>query len=138
MAVRPVLFFGHADAQVILETARQHHVAPFLLTMPDAASIHGGAYFAALESQLRNEFPDVDFTMIVDAGDAAGRALQALDAGVRHIALTETPADSAIQNIAATHNATLYPPQTVFFTADSLYALKAGLPAWWGVEKPRE
>jgi len=72
--------------------ARAAGTAPTLVTPPDAASFYGAGYLAALQDRARKEFPDVDFTLIVDCGDAPGHALACLRAGVKTIAM-EPPND---------------------------------------------
>ncbi|MBV8408531.1 MAG: hypothetical protein JOY64_12925 [Alphaproteobacteria bacterium] len=72
-----------------LEAARRSDDTATLVTPEDAASLYGAGYLAALERRARQEFPDIDFTLIVDCGDAPGHALACLRAGVRCISMRE-------------------------------------------------
>ena len=49
-------------------------------------------------TRAREEFPDVDFTLIVDCGDAPGYALACLRAGVKMISME--PTNDKIADIA--------------------------------------
>ncbi|HEY6981278.1 hypothetical protein [Reyranella sp.] len=81
-----------------LETARLQKVAPILVTPEDAAAFYGAGYLAALQERARREFADVDFTLIVDCGDAPGWALACLRAGVKVISMD--PVNEKIADIA--------------------------------------
>lgn len=81
-----------------LEQARAEGTAPTLVTPKDAAGFYGAGYLAALQQRARREFPDVDFTLVVDCGDAPGWALACLRAGVRVISMD--PLNEKIADIA--------------------------------------
>ena len=94
----PTLIRDWPQMKAALETARQGGHSPTLVTPEDAASFYGAGYLAALEERARQEFPDVDFTLVVDCGDAPGYALACLRAGVRCISMRE--ANEKIADIA--------------------------------------
>jgi fructose/tagatose bisphosphate aldolase len=81
-----------------LEAARTQGTSPILVTPQDAAAFYGAGYLAALQERARREFADIDFTLIVDCGDAPGWALACLRAGVKVIAMD--PIDEKIADIA--------------------------------------
>ncbi|MBS0219244.1 MAG: hypothetical protein JSR91_00735 [Proteobacteria bacterium] len=81
-----------------LETARAQGTSPILVTPEDAAAFYGAGYLAALQERARREFADVDFTLIVDCGDAPGWALACLRAGVKVISMT--PLNEKVADIA--------------------------------------
>jgi len=81
-----------------LEAARTQRTAPILVTPRDAAAFYGAGYLAALQERARGEFADIDFTLIVDCGDAPGWALACLRAGVKVIAMD--PMNDKIADIA--------------------------------------
>jgi hypothetical protein len=81
-----------------LETARVQGTSPILVTPEDAAAFYGAGYLAALQERALREFPDVDFTLIVDCGDAPGWALACLRAGVKVISMN--PMNEKIADIA--------------------------------------
>ena len=81
-----------------LEAARAQHTSPILVTPEDAAAFYGAGYLAALQERARREFADVDFTLIVDCGDAPGWALACLRAGVKVISMA--PLNEKIADIA--------------------------------------
>ncbi len=81
-----------------LEAARAQGTSPILVTPEDAAAFYGAGYLAALQQRARREFADIDFTLIVDCGDAPGWALACLRAGVKVIAMD--PIDEKIADIA--------------------------------------
>ena len=81
-----------------LGAARAQRTAPILVTPQEAAAFYGAGYLAALQERARREFADIDFTLIVDCGDAPGWALACLRAGVKVIAMD--PIDEKIADIA--------------------------------------
>jgi len=86
------------QTKAALEAARATATSPVLITPEDAASFYGAGYLAALQDRARQEFPDVDFTLVVDCGDAAGHALACLRAGVKTISMD--PLNEKIADIA--------------------------------------
>jgi hypothetical protein len=81
-----------------LEAARAQGTSPILVTSEDAAAFYGAGYLAALQQRARREFADIDFTLIVDCGDAPGWALACLRAGVKVISMN--PMNDKIADIA--------------------------------------
>jgi hypothetical protein len=81
-----------------LEAARARGTSPILVTPEDAAAFYGAGYLAALQQRARREFADIDFTLIVDCGDAPGWALACLRAGVKVISMN--PMNDKIADIA--------------------------------------
>jgi hypothetical protein len=81
-----------------LEAARAQGTSPILVTPEDAAAFYGAGYLAALQQRARREFADIDFTLIVDCGDAPGWALACLRAGVKVISMN--PINDKIADIA--------------------------------------
>jgi hypothetical protein len=67
--------------------ARSDGVSPTLVTPEDAAALYGAGYLAALQERARKEFGDVNFTLVVDCGDAPGYALACLRAGIKRISI---------------------------------------------------
>jgi len=86
------------STEAALQAARAAGTAPTLVTPPDAAAFYGAGYLAALQERARKEFADVDFTLIVDCGDAPGYALACLRAGVKTISME--PPNDKIADIA--------------------------------------
>jgi hypothetical protein len=77
------------STEAALLAARADGTSPVLITPEGAASLYGAGYLAALQARAETEFPDIDFELIVDCGDAPGYALACLRAGVRTISMTE-------------------------------------------------
>ena len=71
-----------------LQSAREEKASPVLITPEGAASFYGAGYLAALQVRAETEFPDVDFELIVDCGEAPGHALACLRAGVKRISMS--------------------------------------------------
>jgi len=87
---RPVILVRDwKQTEAALLAARAAGTAPVLLTPEDAAAIYGAGYLGALQTRARQEFPDVDFTLIVDCGDTPGYALACLRTGVRKISMAK-------------------------------------------------
>ena len=84
--------------EAALRTARTDGTSPVLVTPEGAASFYGAGYLAALQDRARAEFPDVDFTLVIDCGDAPGHALACLRAGVKLISMD--PLNEKIADIA--------------------------------------
>jgi hypothetical protein len=84
---RPILVRDWRETEAALVKARAEGTAPTLVTPEDAASLYGAGYLAALQDRARQEFADIDFTLVVDCGDAPGYALACLRAGVKRISM---------------------------------------------------
>ena len=69
--------------------AREEKTSPVLITPEDAASFYGAGYLARPAGARARGIPDVDFTLIVDCGDAPGYALACLRAGVKRISMSQ-------------------------------------------------
>ena len=89
MADEIVLVRDWKQTEAALLAARASGTAPVLLTLENAAATYGAGYLGALQTRAREEFPDVNFTLIVDCGDTPGYALACLRAGVRTISMAE-------------------------------------------------
>ena len=99
MAGRPVIMVRDwRQTEAALQTAREDKTSPVLITPEGAASFYGAGYLGALQERAEKEFPDVDFKLIVDCGDAPGHALACLRAGVKLISMSE--ANDMIADIA--------------------------------------
>lgn len=90
-----VLILDWRQAKAVLEAAREIGRSLTLITPHAAAETYGAGYLGALQDRIDLEFPDVDFTFIVDCGEAAGYAMACLRAGVRTISLRGPPEVSA-------------------------------------------
>jgi len=95
---RPILVRDWRETEAALLKARAEGTAPTLVTPEDAAAFYGAGYLAALQERARQEFADVDFTLVVDCGDAPGHALACLRAGVKRISMD--PLNDKIADIA--------------------------------------
>ena len=89
MAKPVILVRDWRSAEAALLTARANGTSPVLITPEGAASFYGAGYLGALQERAEREFPDVDFKLIVDCGDAPGHALACLRAGVKLISMSE-------------------------------------------------
>src|SRR5260370_32410411 len=86
------------ETEAALLKARADGTTPTLVTPEEAAALYGAGYLAALQERGRREFADVDFTLIVDCGDAPGYALACLRVGVKTISMN--PSNDKIADIA--------------------------------------
>ena len=77
------------STKAALLTARADGTSPVLITPEGAASFYGAGYLAALQARAEREFPDIEFELIVDCGDAPGHALACLRAGVKRISMSK-------------------------------------------------
>ncbi|MDP9196924.1 MAG: hypothetical protein M3O22_09245 [Pseudomonadota bacterium] len=86
----------------VLQARKAGQDSVVLLSAPMAGA-HGGAlWFSAMIRLVREEFPDMAVTGILDCGNHPGLALQALEAdGVEVLVSPDTPGLSALQDIAA-------------------------------------
>ncbi len=75
------------DAVATVEGAAVNGVVT-LHTPAHGLRTHGVEYFSALQRALALQFPDRSVTWVVDAGDDAGLALAAMDAGFTHLSVT--------------------------------------------------
>ena len=87
---RPVILVSDwRSTEAALQGARADGTSPVLVTPEAAASFYGAGYLGALQERAEKEFPDVDFELIVDCGDAPGHALACLRSGVKLISMSE-------------------------------------------------
>jgi len=122
-----------AQARAALEAARAAGCGLALRSAPGAASREGAGWFAALESLLRAEFPDVGFTASLDCGAAPGHALGALREGVRLVRLDGPPAlRRKIAGIAAKMGARLDDDPAPALDLAALDDPAGALAAWLG------
>jgi hypothetical protein len=80
-----------AEARVALGVARELGRPVLLASAPCAAGHAGAGWWRALVEAARAEYPDVDMTAILDCGDSAGDAMEALREGVRLVAFRGRP-----------------------------------------------
>ena len=98
-----------AQTRAALEAARSQGRAVSLCSPPGASAWLGAGYWAALQARARAEFPDVEFALALDCGDAAGDAMAALRAGVTHVIFRGEPTILAkLQDMAAQRGAELH------------------------------
>jgi hypothetical protein len=87
---RPVILVRDwSSTEAALQAARAEGTSPILITPEGAASFYGAGYLGALQARAEKDFPDVDFELIVDCGDAPGHALACLRSGVKRISMSE-------------------------------------------------
>ncbi len=84
--MEPARINGLEDGRRQLAAAREAGARVSLASLADGALSGGAAWFAAIEAELRAEFPDTLADMVLDCGDCPGAALGALRAGVKTIA----------------------------------------------------
>ena len=98
MANPVILVRDWRSTEAALLAARANGTSPLLITPEGAASFYGAGYLGALQERAEKEFPDVEFELIVDCGDAPGHALACLRAGVKTISMD--PFNEKIADIA--------------------------------------
>lgn len=76
-----------ADAVAALEAAPDA-IAPELWSPPDAASIQGVLWFLTLQQALDRDHPDRRARIVLDCGDRADCAIEALRGGLTAVVLT--------------------------------------------------
>lgn len=59
-----------------------------LISEENAGAILGGLWFKTLQSRLHQDFPDAPITLHVHCGTAAGRVMECLKLGLKHIIFT--------------------------------------------------
>lgn len=62
-----------------------------LVSTPNAAAQGGSLWFIEIGRQVEAKVPDADITMVLDCGDAAGYALEALHSGVHGVIFHGAP-----------------------------------------------
>ena len=82
-----VVIHSLADARLALRVAiREGSAAPLLLSAPEAACFMGAAWWRALVAVVSRDHPG-NILDVLDCGDAAGVAMQALRLGQRRLVL---------------------------------------------------
>jgi hypothetical protein len=74
-----------ADARVALGAARALERPVVLASAPAAAGHAGALWWAELVAAARAEFPEVEFSAVLDCGDAAGDVMGAIRCGVGRV-----------------------------------------------------
>ncbi len=108
MAARTIVFHTLEHTRAALAAAT-HAEAPVILRSAPGASAYAGAqYLKAMVEHASAEFPDADFTAVIDCGDDPGHAQGALRIGWK-VLLFGGPEDvrSKIADIAEQHGARL-------------------------------
>jgi hypothetical protein len=91
---------GHARAACAAAAEAGRPIA--LLSARAAGQFAGVGWFRALVEEARAEFPTLDVVGILDCGDAAGRAMQAMTQGVRSVVVdAASPALPRLRSLAA-------------------------------------
>lgn len=108
MTSRAVIIHSSAHARAALAAATRLNRPVTLYSAANAAAYGGAAWFAAIVTAARSDFPDAQCDAVLDCGDQAGWALAALRHGCRALVLRATPAiRDKIAAIAATQDARL-------------------------------
>lgn len=133
MAVRAAfMVHGWPQARAACAAASGAGAALTLVSAPNCASTAGVGWFQALVDKARVDYPDLDIVGVLLCGDAAGRALQAMAHGVRHLVVDPNcPALERLRDIASQRGACLMtaPPDSanLGLTADPDAASRAAL-----------
>lgn len=99
---------GLEQARAACSAAAETRRAISLLSPPGCAQYAGIGWFTAVIAQARATYPDVDMIAVLDCGDAAGRALQALSHGMRYLIIDrDCPALGRLRDIAGQRQATI-------------------------------
>lgn len=99
---------GLEQARAACSAAVETGQAITLLSPPACAQYAGIGWFTALIAEARAASPDIDMLAVLDCGDAAGRALQALSHGVRFLVIDpHCPALERLRDIASQRQATI-------------------------------
>ena len=85
---RAVVVHGHAHATLALEQARGLPIRLVLLSAPAAACFMGAAWWLALIRACAPQVAACGASDCLDCGAAAGRAMEALRLGARHLVLS--------------------------------------------------
>ena len=105
---RPVVVHCHAHATLALERARGLPIRLVLLSAPAAACFMGAPWWLALMRACAPGIAACGASDCLDCGAAAGRAMEALRLGARHMILSrDCPQFEAVLARAAALGATL-------------------------------
>lgn len=122
------------DARAVLHAASAFGIPVDLVTPEGAGCLHGPGYWAALQRELRTEFPDASFRLLVDFADEAGTALRALTLGLKHIIFDHRLTSAkAVADMAEAQSAELlrYPPDVMRFPVACSADHKRALAKTW-------
>lgn len=115
--MRAILIHGIDDIRAALTAAaaplNEQAVPLLLVSIPGAGLVLGAGWWRALQDAMDAACPGTRPPLILDCADAAGRALEALAAGVRHVALDDAALAPGVwprvAAIASAQGATLHP-----------------------------
>ncbi|MEE8663801.1 MAG: hypothetical protein SOH81_09515 [Acetobacter sp.] len=99
--------FSYATGRAALAAGRNLNVSVTLVSPENAASFMGVSWWQALVKKLS---PHKDIDNILDCGEAAGRAMEALHAGQKQIVLSRSgPQAVIVQSFASLVSAKVFP-----------------------------
>lgn len=106
-----VVIHGPDDIRLVLEAAgRIGQVAVTLVSAADAACFMGPAWWQALVGQAADLYPQIRRDDLLDCGNAAGRAMEALRSGGRGLILSlSCPQHAAVLERGLLLGATVLP-----------------------------
>jgi len=118
MAGRPRPDFSRRPAAIVhdagqaaaaLRAALAANVSVLLVSPPRFAAYAGAGYFAAMIAKARDAVPAADAVSVLDCGDQAGRALEAIAGGVDAVVFTgRRAAADRLADIAQRSNCVLF------------------------------
>ena len=109
MAARAVIIHSIDQARAALAAATRLNRPIALYSAEGAAAYAGGAWFMAMVTAARADYPNAQCEAVLDCGDHPGLALAALRQGCRTIVLRSSPARRKIAAIASARSARLDP-----------------------------
>lgn len=105
-----IVIHSLAHARAALVAATELDLPVTLTSAPGAAAYLGAPVFREMVAAAEREFPDADVTALLDCGDDAGLALNALRHGLKVIRLKAAdPVLARVADIAGQLGATLDP-----------------------------
>lgn len=106
--MHPIHSLSEAVAYIQRHAPQTSHI---FISPPHGLKTHGIPYFSALLNQLTDQFLNHTIQFTIDAGDDAGLAMAALEAGFKQVATTlPAPALGKLQAMAAQYDAKVSSP----------------------------
>lgn len=104
-------------ASIAARLSVETHTPLLLISTPDAAAQGGALWFLEIVRQVENSVPQADLAAVLDCGEGAGYALQALECGLAGLIYRgQGPAVARLRELADAHGARFLtqPPRALF------------------------
>jgi hypothetical protein len=88
---QPIQIENSEEARLSLEIAGEMDEAVCLITPPDGGAYAGPMFWQMMEEELREEYPDAEFYLVIDCGNDPSVVMKGLATGARYFRFIGEP-----------------------------------------------